>query len=384
MFIKDLITDFTKERPINRVFGSQEYDNAAEKLHHIWESMGLRTWIDSVGNVHGIYQMGSNKEVIIGSHLDTVRNGGMFDGLLGIAAATECIRCFQENHTALEYNIHIIATNGEEGNELGGTFGSRCLVGEIDETEEFLEKARHYGISSQDIRNAKMDFSNAVCYLELHIEQGNHLYRNGNDIGIVTGIVGLQRHEITVMGTTNHSGTTLMEYRDDATVKAADIILYGDTRARQYPDSLVSTFGRLEAKPNVLAVINGEVKMVLECRSQSETTMDRYMDDIRQYCRDKYGDAVSIREMVKKSPAMCQPDIIQMTEEVCKRENIKYVCMPSGATHDGNYYIHKIPIGMIFVPSKEGISHSDREWTEWEDCGRGQKVLCELLQNIKM
>lgn len=372
-------------RGINRVFGSREYKKAAEEMKKYFESLGMKSYIDSVGNVHGIYY-GRNpgqKEILIGSHLDTVKEGGVYDGLLGIVAGAECVAELKRENRALDYDIHVIATNGEEGNELGGTFGSRCLTGEVDcRDEEFLRKAAGYELNAAKIEAAKYDFSRAVCYLELHIEQGPFLEKKNRKIGIVTGIVGLQRYHIHIKGMSNHSGTTMMEYRQDALVAASGLILFADNLARSYPDHFVATFQKFETAPNALAVINGEADMVLECRSRQEDLMERYIEEVKGFCDRMSGVTVSMEQLVKKAPVLTDPELVKEGSAVCKERNIAFELMPSGATHDGNMFAHKVPVGMIFVPSKNGVSHSPDEWTEPEDCELGAEVLYQLLLRI--
>lgn len=373
------------QKGINRVFGSQEYRLAAEKMKEYFSGLSMDSYIDSVGNVHGIYY-GKNRgqgEILVGSHLDTVKEGGVFDGLLGIVAGAECVRRMIKEQRQPAYDIHLIATNGEEGNELGGTFGSRCLTGEVDLSDRtFLHKASGYGLDAEKLKAAEYDFSKAKYYLELHIEQGPFLERQGKKIGIVTGIVGLQRYHIHLSGMSNHSGTTMMEYRKDALVAASKLILFADELARKYPDHFVATTQRFNVYPNSLAVINGEADLVLECRSSREEFMESYMEEIRSFCRDLKEVSVTVEPMVRKAPVLTDDILIKESSLICSEKQIPFGLMPSGATHDGNMFAHKVPIGMIFVPSKGGISHSPEEWTQPEDCELGAEVLYQLLIRI--
>lgn len=372
-------------RGINRVFGSREYKTAAEEMKKYFKRLGMNSYIDSVGNVHGIYEGKDpgQKEILVGSHLDTVKEGGIFDGLLGIVAGAECVARLKKENRRLKYDIHIIATNGEEGNELGGTFGSRCLTGEADiGDEEFLKRAAKYELDAEKIAAAEYDFSRAKCYLELHIEQGPFLEKKNRKIGIVTGIVGLQRYRIHIKGMSNHSGTTMMEYRRDALVAASRIILFGDELARSYPEHFVATFQKFETAPNELAVINGEADMVLECRSRRDDLMESYIQKVKAFCEHMSSVTISMEQLVKKAPVLIDQELIKEGSNVCKEKDIPFELMPSGATHDGNMFAHKVPVGMIFVPSKNGVSHSPDEWTEPEDCELGTEVLYQLLLSI--
>lgn len=368
---------------VNRVIGTKEYWEAAAVMKKYLSDLGLESYMDSVGNVHGIYHCAGKEkpEIIIASHLDTVKAGGKFDGLYGVLGGIEAIRRLMEEQVELPFSLHLIATNGEEGNDLGGTFGSRCMVGQIDyDDPEYLKKAEKFGFSRQNLVDARYDFSNTIYYLELHIEQGNTLDLNKEDIGVVTGIVGLQRYEIEVSGKANHAGTTMMENRNDAVVKAAKLISFSDQLAREYGHHFVTTFNKFEVYPNIVAVICDKVKMVLECRNLEEELMEKFVKEVMEKAEQIGG--ITFKPIVKKAPVNCDPAIIEAETEAVEAMKVKYRSMPSGATHDGNSYALKVPIGMIFVPSKDGISHSRPEYTSWEQCECGIEVLYQTLKNI--
>ena len=369
---------------ISRVFGSEYYTEAAVKVLQEMEALGLQAYIDPVNNVHGILpgtdpQAG---EVLVASHLDTVKEGGIYDGLLGIMAGLECVRRLREEAKSLPYTLHIIATNGEEGNELGGTFGSRCLMGmaPVDDPS-YLELAMKYGYSEEKLRNSVYDTSKCIAYLELHIEQGRTLEEEQIQIGAVTGIVGLQRYRIRVHGISNHAGTTMMEYRQDALVQLAELIADADRFTRETGKRLVCTFSKITVSPNVLAVINNEAEVVLECRNQDTAVMQQLVDHVRARV-ESLPDA-TMEQIVRKEPVVCAPWLIQAVEHSAGEAGYTHLRIPSGATHDGNCFATKMPIGMIFVPSKKGLSHCREEDTPWEDVMRGVDVLYRTLQQIK-
>ena len=165
---------------ISRVFGSAEYYEAAVALAEYMKGCGMESFIDPVGNVHGVWraqtEVKSGKEILVGSHLDTVKEGGIFDGLLGVAAGIATVNRLQQEGVKIADDVHVIATNGEEGNDLGGTFGSRCLTGKLNlEDMSFLAKAKEFGFSKEDLEQSEMNFSKTKCWLELHIEHGKTL-----------------------------------------------------------------------------------------------------------------------------------------------------------------------------------------------------------------
>ncbi|MCD7725284.1 MAG: hydantoinase/carbamoylase family amidase [Clostridiales bacterium] len=368
----------TENGGISRIFGSEAYLKASLALKEYLLSEGIQSYIDSVGNVHGVYGE-AEKEVLIVSHLDTVVEGGMYDGLLGVAAGIRCLLRFKEENAKLPYRVHLIATNGEEGNILGGTFGSRCLMGEYKDT--LPEKTAPIVVNvetreplrKQDIMDCRLDTGKIHSCIELHIEQGSRLEKQGRQIGVVTGIVGLWRYKITVLGNRNHSGTTMMEYREDALVKAAKVVVYCDEQARRYGQDLVATVSGVSVSPNALAVINDTVEMTLECRNLDEALLYSYIEDVKKYC-EALGDIV-ITQTVRKAAVVCDENIIYSIESICRERNFSYTKMPSGATHDTSIFGLKVPVGMIFIPSRQGVSHNKAEFSSPEDCEAGSEVL---------
>ncbi|MBO5057567.1 MAG: Zn-dependent hydrolase [Lachnospiraceae bacterium] len=368
------------EGGISRVFGSEAMKEGQQAVEKYFCECGLKTWTDSAGNVHGVLSSGREnaKEIFIGSHIDTVRQGGIFDGLLGVVAGAETAARLLREKVTLTKDVHIIATNGEEGNELGGTFGSRAMMGLLPvDSKEYLEKAASFGFSKEDLLKASLNTDRAACYLELHIEQGPTLYKHKEQIGIVTGIVGLRRYQVTVYGISNHAGTTMMEDREDALVAASRIILMGDELARKAGHHLVETVGVMKVYPCSAPVIPNRVEMILEIRNEEETLMDDFMAEFTQQAESMA--RVKIEPIVAKAPVKCREELVNFIEKACKEEAVRYRRMPSGATHDGNAMAVKMPVGMIFVPSKDGISHSKDEWTEWKDIECGMEVLWKVL-----
>lgn len=372
------------EGGISRVFGSSYMKECEQRTLEYFQECGMEAWIDSVGNVHGVLKAENDdeKEILIGSHIDTVKQGGIFDGLLGVIAGAEVAREMKKNSDVFKKSIHVIATNGEEGNELGGTFGSRAMMGLLQlDSKNYIELAGRYGYSKEDLKNAVMDVSKAECYLELHIEQGPTLYNHREKIGIVTGIVGLRRYKVTVHGISNHAGTTMMEDRDDALVSAAKVILMADEMARNMGNQFVETIGIVKVYPGSAPTIPNRVEMVLEIRNQNELLMDEYIRKFKEQLR--HVARADVEPMVIKPPVMCNEKIVNIIEEICKEEHLPYRVMPSGATHDGNAMATKMPVSMIFVPSKDGISHAKEEWTDWEDVYTGISVLYRLIKTLE-
>lgn len=370
---------------VTRLLFDKSFWEVARKTKAYMEGAGLTVWTDACGNVHGTWSCGvpEAKTVYMGSHLDTVKEGGLYDGMLGVVGAVEAFRAFFADPAEKRVNVHILATNGEEGNDLGGTFGSRAMAGLVDpDVPGYMEKAAAYGLKREDFDSVQLPMKDGLCYLELHIEQGSTLDKAGEQIGIVTGIVGLQRYGITVSGESNHAGTTMMEYRKDALVGAAKLIAGFDRMAREYGNSMVATVGTISVFPGAVSVIPEQVEMVLEIRNLSEERLDRFAADAVTMGRAIPDVETKFQPIVRKAPVRCDGRIGKMLEGLCLKEGYSFRKMPSGATHDGNAMAAKMPIGMIFVPSRDGISHNKKEFTPWEDASRGMQVLSGLLKKI--
>lgn len=370
---------------VTRLLFDKSFWEVARKTKAYMEGAGFTVWTDACGNVHGTWSCGvpEAKTVYMGSHLDTVKEGGLYDGMLGVVGAVEAFREFLADPVEKRVNVHILATNGEEGNDLGGTFGSRAMAGLVDpDVPGYMEKAAAYGLKREDFDSVQLPMKDGLCYLELHIEQGSTLDKAGEQIGIVTGIVGLQRYGITVSGESNHAGTTMMEYRKDALVGAAKLIAGFDRMAREYGNSMVATVGTISVFPGAVSVIPEQVEMVLEIRNLSEERLDRFAADAVTMGRAIPDVETKFQPIVRKAPVRCDGRIGKMLEGLCLKEGYSFRKMPSGATHDGNAMAAKMPIGMIFVPSRDGISHNKKEFTPWEDASRGMQVLSGLLKKI--
>jgi hydantoinase/carbamoylase family amidase len=370
---------------VNRLLFTPEYDAAAEKLMAYMQASGLTVHRDSVGNIHGILPATrpNAPTLYIGSHLDTVRDGGLYDGAMGVIAGVECARRFVAEEIDRSFNLHILATNGEEGNDLGGTFGSRCMMGLIDfDQPGYLDIAAGFGLTSQDMEQAKLDTTDALGYLELHIEQGKTLDEAGEDLGVVTGIVGLRRWQITVLGEANHAGTTMMEFRHDAMVAASRLIVRIDEMAREYGHDLVATVGKFQLFPNSAPVVPGKAELVLEVRSREDEKMLAFFRRVQDAATEIEGVEFQFSPIVAKAPVQCDDDFISALEAACCKSGLRWRKMSSGATHDGNAFAMKMPIGMLFVPSKDGISHNKREFTTWEQIDAGVETLYQALLEL--
>ena len=387
---------------VTRLAFTEEDLKARKLLIDIMHDANLNVTVDKAGNIIG--SIGSFKNlmkpqktvrqnIIIGSHIDTVPNGGKFDGVLGVCAGIECLRVLRENNYETRHPIEVVSFSDEEGSLTKGLFGSRALFGEAN-GEEIYPLKRNLGWSKEiitrtGVRPNQLDEvsrnpTQIKAYLELHIEQGPVLDSKNIPIGIVKGITGIYRYGVEIFGEANHAGTTLMEFRDDAVVKASKIILYIPElieKKRINDDYFVGTVGKIQAFPGAFNVIPGKVKCLLELRALKRDYFSSFMEDLQKFMADLNILAL-INEVARKEPVILQKEVQKVIEEVCKENNIEFHKMVSGAGHDAMVFARYVPTGMIFVPSKNGKSHCPEEQTEWSACGKGAQILLNTLVKI--
>lgn len=364
---------------ITRIGFSEDYKQAVALTKKYMEEAGFTTEIDTVYNLHG-YLPGTDpntKSIVIGSHLDTVIKGGIFDGCLGVCAGIEVANRLKEEGIKLRHPLELWGFNMEESSPLGGTFGSRCVAGMVDiNAEGYKERLEKYGITPEDILAARRDVSEYACYLEYHIEQGDKLFNEGIDIGVVSGIVSIIRYDIIAHGVSNHAGTTMMANRKDALVGMSKLIVKANALAKKLDDTLVATIGKINVSPGQENVIPNEVVATLEVRHMEPSVIDEYIRLIKKHAAEIPDAEFTFQNTVSKYSTPCDSTLIETIKKVCEEAGISHVVMPSGAGHDANPMAHAgVPIGMIFVPSKDGLSHCGAEWTEMHHCDIGVDIL---------
>lgn len=364
---------------------SKEYFQAFNAVQEVMKQLGMETSSDAAGNIHGFYKgkNPSKKSIIIGSHLDTVPHGGLFDGAYGVAGALEVLRRLKDNQIELEHPLEIYGFNAEESNPIGGTFGSRAITGLVDVKQPgFKEAIEKYGHTPEEILACQRELKNVKCYLELHIEQGDRLYNEHLDVGVVSGIVGIVRFKVTAIGASNHAGTTMMKNRKDAMVAMAKLIAEGDKICREIDDTLVFTVGTIQCYPGSANVIPGKVECTFEMRHMDSAKTDRLIKEIKQYTDKNNEVSFTFEKTVDKGSVPCDGHLMQVIEKSCEDSGVTSAVMPSGAGHDANPMGHRVPVGMIFVPSKNGLSHCGEEWTEEKDLDNGVRVLYNTMLNL--
>lgn len=362
---------------------SPAYFEALDIVERQMRELNLEVKRDAAGNIHGLLP-GTEEDlgsIMIGSHLDTVPSGGLFDGAYGVAAGIEVVRRLKEEGKCLRHPLELYGFNAEESNPIGGTFGSRAVAGLIDREQPGLSEAlREYGHTVQEIMDCRRDFSNAKCYLELHIEQGDRLFNEGLEIGVVSGIVGIVRYRVTAVGHSNHAGTTMMKNRRDAMVAMARLIAAADERCREIDDTLVLTVGTIRCWPGSENVIPGQVECTFEMRHMQQEKTDRLIEEIEKIAAGINTVDFEITKKIDKGSVACDNHLMQVLTQAAEESKVSHIVMPSGAGHDANPMAHCLPVGMIFVPSRDGLSHCKEEWTETKDLENGAEVLYRAVE----
>ena len=377
----------------NRRVAYSDADRAGrEQLREWMEGVGLATRIDAAGNLIGSLP-GSEPglaPLMMGSHIDSVPDGGHFDGPLGVLAAVEVVRRLREEGITLRHPLEV----ANFANEEGGKTGSRAMSGEVTGAEWDLPTASGHTIGEGTLRlggdpdrvgEVRRERGSLAAYVELHIEQGAVLERLGIPVGVVEGIVGIRRWNVEVSGVPNHAGTTPMDARQDAMVGAARFVDTVYRTVRGMPGSAVATVGRLEVFPGAPNVVPGRVRLSLEVRDLALETIDGIRLELGALAEEieaETGTRFAFESFYLSRPAPCAPVVQEGVAAAAGTLGLASRRMPSGAGHDAQSIAVFAPVGMIFVPSVQGISHSPEEFTTPEDVENGGNVLLHTLLEL--
>lgn len=346
---------------------------------------GLEVGVDFAGNIVGRRAGTSSalRPIVFGSHIDSVPDGGNYDGTVGSLSAIEVAQTLQETGVRTRHPLEVVVWANEEG----GLYGSRAVSGQLTgpalankawSGKTIEEGMAFLGGTPSRVADVRRQRGDIAAYLELHIEQGGTLERDALHIGVVEGIVGIRQWNVTVTGVQNHAGTTPMDQRHDALLSAARFVDMVNRVVRAEPGRQVATVGRVEAFPGAPNVISGRVVSTLEIRDLDSAKIQRLFDSIERESK-RIGEAngttfvfVGRHENVG---APSDPVIRAIIGDVAKGLRYSTKVMPSGAGHDAQAMAQLGPMGMIFIPSIGGISHSPREFSTAEDIERGARVL---------
>ena len=359
------------------------------------ESEGLETRTDAAGNHSAILRTRSRRDapvLLLGSHLDSVPFGGRYDGAMGVVAAFHVLLAIKAADTDLPFALEAIDFTDEEGT-LMGLLGSEALAGTL--TVQSLQAPRggrealvaglaRAGLREDRLHEARREPATLAGYLELHIEQGPQLEREGVQIGVVTAIVGSRSFRIVLRGQGGHAGTMPMDARRDAAVAAARVILAArEIVVADFPNSVI-TVGDVRLEPGSFNVVPGVARISLEFRSQDQKELDAIEAAIFARFRgdaEAHGIELKVSLVARWQPTALDPAISDTIERAAGALQLTSTRLASGAGHDAQALAPVTPSGMIFVPSAGGVSHSPREFTAWDDVVQGANVLLATVQN---
>jgi len=377
---------------VSRVAFSQADIEGRAFAMELMRQAGLDARIDPAGNIIGA-RAGSQPgalPILFGSHIDSVPEGGNYDGDVGSLGAIEVAQALAERRYSNRHPLHAVIWCDEES----GLTGSRGFIGDLPDEElrrpgrdgvPLADKIRRIGGDPDRIAGARHGPGSVAAYVELHIEQGGILDEKGLQIGIVEGIVGIHHYDVTIRGFANHAGTTPMDRRRNALLAAAELVLVVDRTVKSVPGRQVGTVGRLIVKPGAPNVIPGQVDLTVELRDLSaekiESLWSRIHTEAQEIARQR---DVTLDYMLQhaNAPALSDPKVRAVIAGAAQGLGLSSQTMPSGAGHDAQDLAHICPMGMIFVPSVKGISHSPLEYTRPEDVTNGGNVLLQTILRL--
>jgi N-carbamoyl-L-amino-acid hydrolase len=377
------------EGGITRLGFSQTEMDARAYVIGLMKDAGLAVRVDTAGNIFG-RRAGAAKlpTLLFGSHIDSVPHGGNFDGTVGSLGAIEAIRALNDGHVATQHPLEVVIWTNEEGPHFGisalgsgvasGALGPEILDRKDEEGLTLADWLRRYGQDPSHLTDARIPRGALAAILELHIEQGPQLYESKVQIGVVQGIVGLKRWKCVATGFANHAGTTPMNRRKDALAAAAKDLLAVRDVVRAEPGRQVGTVGYMKAEPGAPNVIPGRVEFPVELRDLDAATIERMWEQIQQkFAQTDKEEGVETRCAVINdiAPALSDPLVQSVIREAARSAGLSTADVPSGAVHDAGEISRLAPMGMIFVPSRDGISHAPQEFTTWDDVANGAEVL---------
>lgn len=404
--IKALKAITEPDKPFTRRAFTKKYQEGRAYLIAQLEQLRLKPFIDNAGNLRARLQGTTEKTIYIGSHSDTVPNGGILDGILGVIAGVTILRYFVENNLTPQYSLELIDFLAEETSDWGiSCIGSRGLSGQLSteqltlkhpKTGETLADAiQRIGGSPERLAEYQAMTKHQThppenYFLELHIEQGPVLEQTEKQIGIVTHIVGITRLKLTLVGESNHSGTTPMNMRQDALVKAAKVIIAADKIAQQIAeqaqtegDSFVATCGYIENVPNAINVVSGKTVLILDIRTTNMKLLKTFQTLLKQslepFARDYLEEVLSQTE-----PVPMNSQLISLSENLAQIAHISTLKMASGAGHDAAFMASIAKAAILFIPSIAGISHNPKEASHEKDILCGIELLLQLTIKLAL
>lgn len=368
-------------------------DKAGRDLVIEWmKDLDLEITIDVVGNVVGIWNVGAGLPVMTGSHIDTVRTGGKYDGNYGVLAGLEVIQTCQEQGITPLHPLAVAFFTNEEGARFApDMFGSIVYVGGMS-VEEALDTV---GIDGSRVGDEleRIGYNGATpcpgisphAFVELHIEQGPVLEQTGVIIGAVTGVQGISWQEVTVEGQSNHAGTTPMNMRHDPAYVASDIAVFLRDLANRFGGHQVCTVGKIDLHPNLINVVPQRAVLTLDIRNTDENKLKAAEAEVKAHLdrlATEEGVTITTRPLARFEPVEFDEHVVELVSEIAKTQGNSVMRLPSGAGHDAQMLARVCPTAMIFVPSAKGISHNPAEYTSPEELEAGANVLLHAMVTL--
>lgn len=394
----DVAASFSRPGPgVTRLFCSKEHRQVLEPIGDWMRQAGLEASLDASGNLVGRNPraIAGEKTLILGSHQDTVTEGGKYDGMLGVALPLVALQALKDEGVDLPYGVEVVAFGDEEGTRFQSTLiGSRALAGTLNDDSlaardaegiSVAEAIQAFGGDPGAIPDLARRPEQVLGFVEVHIEQGPVLESRDHAVGVVTALTGIERHRVTVTGKAGHAGTTPMAGRRDALVGAAEMVVEADRRL-QASDNFVGVVGKLEVRPNAVNVIPSEVTFTLELRSPDGEIRARGREQILSGIHrlaEARGLEVAIEPTYAAEAVACAEWLIEALEEACDGVGEPVERMFSGAGHDGLAMHDLTDIGMLFVRCRDGLSHHPDEAITAEDAERATRVMMQFLRAME-
>ncbi len=354
--------------------------------------LGLEVVVDAVGNIIGTWAVGEGRAVMTGSHIDTVRTGGKYDGNYGVLAGLEVIETCQQAGIVPQRPLAVGIFTDEEGARFApDMLGSLVYAGGMT-TEQAHDVIGIDGARFGD-ELARIGYLGSVpcpgttphAFVELHIEQGPLLEVNGVRIGAVTGVQGISWQEVVIDGQSNHAGTTPMHLRKDPAYAAAELTVFVRQLAGRYGGDQVCTVGKIDLHPNLTNVVASRATLTLDVRNTDETILQKAETEIAVFCTalaEREQVTITRRVLVRFEPVIFHDRVIDMVESAARTRGDSVQRMPSGAGHDAQMLARMCPSGMIFVPSHKGLSHNVNEHTDEADLVAGANILLDVMLQL--
>lgn len=396
--LKNTIEEFanfgrTKNNGVTRLALSEEDLKAREHFCKCCKELGMSVVYDDMGNIYATLEGIDNTKppIVIGSHLDSVKKGGRFDGALGVIAGLEVARTLVDANVKPSVPLTIMNITNEEGARfepsmmssgvLSGKFDKNIMLSKKDVDGVTVEQALNNSgyVGSMDNR-----LKEATAFLEFHIEQGPILEREDLPVAVVESVLGMVCYEFTVNGESDHAGTTPMDMRKDALFASMNIIQKARKELRALDENLVFTMGRINAYPNIHTVIPNKVVFTLEARHKDPIIIQNVENIIHELTKieENEGCAIQAEKQWDRQTVFFNEELCNKVEEACKSLGYFYKRMDSGAGHDAQFLASYIPSVMVFARSINGKSHCEEELTTWEDCEKGVNVLLETVLSL--